>query len=513
MPHHHDDPKTHAHTHTHRGLRAWIVRAREQARHLDTREAASSLLHHARTPVWRAILKLVACVGFALGLAYGPQHQGLSAAGHHALFILLLASALWVSEAIATFAVGLTIIALNVALLGNPRGPFAPGNTTAWVRFVAPWGDPLIWLFLGGFVLAAAASKVGLDRRCARWVLGRAGGSMRRLLAAVMGMTFVLSMFMSNTATAAMMLAMLAPLLRAERERAAPLALGVAIAANLGGMGTIIGTPPNAIAAGALGAGQSVSFARWVMLGAPPALLLATLMWAFLCWRYPTRAPLDAEALARALDGDPAEEEDEGDDGAPHQPTPAWHAPLVLLVLLITITAWLTSSLHGIPTPVVAIMPIALLTSARVLDAHDMRGLSWDVLLLLAGGLSLGVAVSETGVAAWLVEALPIEALGGLGVAVALAYLTGFLSNIMSNTAAANILIPITLAAVGTSSAHVVVAVALAASSAMCLPVSTPPNAIAYGTGALTTRDLLVAGLLLGALAPGLCLGWIVLVS
>lgn len=501
-PTHHDD---HAH-----GLRAWIRRAREQARHLDTREAASTLLHRvhhaqAQVTVWQGLLKLLLCLGGALALAYGPTHQGLSAAGHHALFILAFASALWVTEAIATFAVGLVIIALNVALLGNPRGPFAPGDATAWVRFVAPWGDPLIWLFLGGFVLAAAASKVGLDRRCARWVLGRAAGSMRRLLAAVMGLTFVLSMFMSNTATAAMMLAMLTPLLKADRERAAPLALGVAIAANLGGMGTLIGTPPNAIAAGALGAGRAISFAQWMLLGTPPAVLLAALMWGFLCWRYPTRAPLDAEALSRALDDDPEE-----GDGAT---APRWHAPLVLMVLLITVAAWLTSSLHGIPTPVVAIMPIALLTSARVLDAHDMRGLSWDVLMLLAGGLSLGVAVSETGVAAWLVEALPIETLGALGVAITLAYLTGALSNIMSNTAAANILIPITLAAVGPASAPVVVAVALAASSAMCMPVSTPPNAIAYGTGALSSRDLLVAGLLLGALAPGLCLGWIVLVS
>jgi solute carrier family 13 (sodium-dependent dicarboxylate transporter), member 2/3/5 len=465
---------------------------------LDTRHAASVLLGPIKRSVPAALLKV--CVGVALAalIAFVPEHAGLSVGGQRTLFTLILASWLWLTEAIPSFAVGVLVIALNVALLGSPRGDWAAGNVDAWVEFVAPWGSPLLWLFFGGFVLSAAASKTGLDRRFAGLVLTRFGDQPNAILAGVMLITFITSMFMSNTATAAMMLAMIAPLLQRYREDgfSKALVIGTALAANIGGMGTIIGTPPNAIAAGALMATKPIGFAEWMFVGLPPAMLLGVLGWIYLVKAHPS-------TLKRVLfNFDHDEDDDPQDEIMP------WQRTVAMLTILGTIIMWLTSSLHGIPNAVVAVMPIAILTVTGILDERDIRGLSWDVLLLLAGGLSLGVAVAKTGVADWLILQLPISGLALLPLGVALAYLTSLLSNVMSNTATANILIPLAIALSQGQAAALVVPLALAASSAMCMPISTPPNAIAFGTGLITTRQLAKAGLIIGLLSPLLVVLW-----
>ncbi len=156
----------------------------------------------------------------------------------------------------------------------------------------------------------------------------------------------------------------------------------------------------------------------------------------------------------------------------------------------------------------ISFLPICVLTTLGVLDASDIRAIPWDILLLIAGGLALGVAVTDTGLAIWLVDQLTITQWGVVGLAVTLTYATAFLSNVMSNTAAANILVPIAMVASVGFEAQTVVPIALGASAAMCLPISTPPNAIAYGTGELETRDLLQGGLFLGLLAPLIATGW-----
>lgn len=163
---------------------------------------------------------------------------------------------------------------------------------------------------------------------------------------------------------------------------------------------------------------------------------------------------------------------------------------------------------HGIPATVISFLPICVLTALGVLDTADIRAIPWDVLLLIAGGLALGVAVIDTGLATWLVDRLTFTQWGVVGLAVTLTYATAFLSNLMSNTAAANILVPIAMAASVGFEARTVVPIALGASAAMCLPISTPPNAIAYGTGELETRDLLRGGLFLGLLAPIVVTAW-----
>jgi sodium-dependent dicarboxylate transporter 2/3/5 len=467
--------------------------------------------------VSRSVIFAVGTAAIAALAAYLPHHPGLSEPARHALFVLLTAAGWWITGAIPAFAVSLAVIALQIALLGDPSRPFANGDPERWQRFISPWASPVMWLFLGGLVLAAAATRTGLDRRLAERVLRVAGTSPPRVLLAVMGVTFVLSMFMSNTATTAMMIALVvampvvvaageptgsdsigseptdADAKPASRHYATALLLGIPVAANIGGMGTVIGTPPNAIAVAALAASGPIDFARWMVYGLPPALLLAFIAWRWLVWRYLRALP---EALRQ--------------DAAAPDPTPFTGRSIFVAVLfLVTVLAWLTESLHGVPTAVVAVMPIAVLAVAGVVRERDVRALPWDVLMLIAGGLSLGVGVSETGLADWLVGRLPVAGLPAPLLAMLLAVVGTLLSTFISNTASATILTPLALALAGNDARLVLIPLALAMSSAMSLPVSSPPNAIAFATQRISRRDLREAGLLLGVATPLLAVGWI----
>jgi solute carrier family 13 (sodium-dependent dicarboxylate transporter), member 2/3/5 len=445
------------------------------------------------------VIYTVGTAAVAALFAYLPAHDGLTEPGRHALFVLLTAASWWITGAIPAFAVSLAVIALQIALLGDPSGPFADGDVERWQRFISPWASPVMWLFLSGLVLAAAATRTGLDRRLAERVLALAGSDPARVLLAVMGVTFVLSMFMSNTATTAMMIALvLAMPAVSERgegydERyATALLLGIPVAANIGGMGTIIGTPPNAIAATALVGTGRIDFAMWMVYGLPPALLLGAIAWRWLVWRYLRLATAAPTPTARAERSSPM----------------TGRHVIVAALFLITVTAWLTESLHGIPTAVVAVMPIAVLAVSGVIRERDVRALPWDVLMLIAGGLSLGVGVSETGLAEWIVGRLPVAGLPVPMLALLVALVGTLLSTFISNTAAATILTPLAVALADGDARLVAVPLALAMSAAMSLPVSTPPNAIAFATERLPRSALRQVGVLLGVGTPLVAIGW-----
>jgi sodium-dependent dicarboxylate transporter 2/3/5 len=452
------------------------------------------------TPTARNSLALAtACLIVALAGAFLPAHEGLSQQGVLALFILIFCAGLWVTEAMPAFAVGLLAIGLEIALLGRTASEDAD-----WEKYVATWGSPLIWLFFGGFILAAAAKKTGLDVWLASVSLSRLGNRPGIFLLGVMGATAVLSMFLSNTATATMMVAILGPLIVSCKEKQKfprAILLGVAMAANIGGMGTVIGTPPNAIAAGALASVGGVNFTQWMVYGIPPAIFLLVIAWGYLLFVYLGRdAFVPAKNLVFSASGHPVT-------------VSKAQQSLVVVTFGVTILMWMTNPLHGIPTTVVSFIPICVFTATRTLDAEDVKGISWDVLLLIAGGLSLGVAISDTGLAEWIVTQLPTEGLGPLAIAMAMAYLATVLSNLMSNTAAANVILPLAIALLGAGQSHLVIPIAMAASAAMCLPISTPPNAIVYGTGRLKTIDLLAAGIVIGLIAPLVVTGWTVVVT
>ncbi len=445
----------------------------------------------------RAVSKIAFCLCCAALVALLPNYHGLSDAGVWAFFILVLAAGLWITEAMPAFAVGLLVIGLEIAILGRPGGVFAQ-NAHDWERFVVVWGSPLVWLFFGGFVLAAAAEKTGLTQWLARMVMSRAGNRPSTQLLGCMVVTFVFSMFISNTATASMMIAVLAPVLGSlamhDPLRRA-FVLGVAFAANLGGMGTVIGSPPNAIAAGALSDVQPINFSEWMMAGLPPSLLLLGVAWVYLVFRYPsTTTHIESPVVLHS---------------SPNQPgVPSWQRLSVVFVFTLTVGLWLTSFWHGIPSTVIAFVPICTLTAIGVLKSADICAIRWDVLLLIAGGLSLGVAVTDTGLANWLVDQLPLNQLTAIGLALAFTFTTAVLSNLMSNTAATNMLTPIAIAASTGFEVQTLVPIALGASAAMCLPISTPPNAIAYGSGEIDTHDLLQGGLLIGLIAPLAVTAW-----
>jgi solute carrier family 13 (sodium-dependent dicarboxylate transporter), member 2/3/5 len=445
---------------------------------------------------------LLGCGVAALsGTAVLGADPDLSAAGQRALFILLFAILLWVTEAIPAFAVGLVVIGLNLSLLGAPHGVMDPA-TGSWEKFVGVLGHPLIWLFFGGFLLAAGMEKCGLDRRLAFSLLSHAGTGYRPVLFVMMLATFLLSMFMSNTATTAMMLAVMAPMLRdlpKDSSVARGLLLGIAAGANLGGLGTLIGTPPNAIAAAALTKlvpPHEISFLGWIVLGAPPAFVMLGLAWALLVWLFPahgTRLLLRQDALLT--------------NELSHSRSALW---VVSACLVVTIGLWLTSQWHGLPTAAVAFVPIVVLTASGVLSAKDIRSQPFDVLFLMAGGLALGQAVTITGLSDWMIHQLPVDSVGPVGLVVLMAAVTVVLCNFMSHTAGANILVPLGVSLATGSEVLMAMGVAFGASSAMCLPVATPPNAMVFSTGRLRASDLLPVGLFVGVMMPGLGLAWVI---
>jgi sodium-dependent dicarboxylate transporter 2/3/5 len=445
--------------------------------------------------------KFFLCLGIAFVTAWLAEAQaGLAPAPARMLFILVLAALLWLFEAIPAYAVGILVIALQILLLGDPERGIYAEQPDDWETFVVVLGNPLIWLFFGGFVLSSAVAKTGLDRALARRLLDVFGSSPPRLLFGVMACAMALSMIMSNTATTTMLLAVVVPVVAGfgtGNPYARGLLLGVPFAANLGGMGTIIGSPPNAIAAGALVyvPEAEVSFLGWMAYGLPPAIILFLIAWLYLRYRYPD----SDDEFASAMESERRPAEYRG---------PIWERRVTTGTLLATVILWMSGQWTGIPTAVVSFLPITVFTATGILKEADVRKIPWEILLLLAGGLALGNGVRDTGLADWLVDGIPLEGLGQFGAVLVLCYATVILSNLMSNTAAANVLVPIATALAVGFETLAVVPLALCASCAMCLPISTPPNAIAYGTGRLETSDFLTGGLLIGGVAPLVTVAW-----
>jgi solute carrier family 13 (sodium-dependent dicarboxylate transporter), member 2/3/5 len=470
----------------------------------DERQAAEQQLKNTRkesVEAWLAPAKFLGSLLIALSVAWSiPAYDGLTPDGRLALFILLFSAGLWATEAIPAFAVALLALGLVILLLGGIL--FERQPVDKWKSYLATWGDPLIWLFLGGFVLAQGAEKTRLTHWFAHMIVTRAGRRPSQLLAGCMSAAFVFSMFISNTAATIMMVSVALPIVKAfhhaDRFRCG-LMLGIAVAANLGGMATLIGSPPNAIAAGALGGMADpvrVDFLKWMLFGAPPALVLVILAWFYLNHRYHSLSTfVDLSSVDKTV--------------APSL-LPPWKVVYVMAVFTITVILWLTEMWHGVPVAAVSVLPICAFAAIGVMTSDDVCKLRWDVLLLIAGGLSLGLAVTNTGLAQWLVGLLPLKLLNGLGIAICLALVTTLLSNFMSNTAAASILVPIAIAASALpgSEPQIVLPIALAASAAMALPISTPPNAVVYSTDQVHTPEMIETGLLIGIIAPVLVALW-----
>lgn len=418
------------------------------------------------------------------------------------LFLLFFAIGLWLTEAIPPFAVGILIIGYLV----YTQGYLLP-ETSNVQKYVNTWASPVIWLMLGGFFLAEGMQKSKLDLLLFRFTIKLFGSKPKRLLLGLMLTTALASMIMSNTATAAMMIASVMPFVQ-NIGKDAPftkaMLLGIPVAASVGGMGTIIGSPPNAIAVGALSAvGIEIDFLTWMLFGLPVALVLTVLFWSVLIQFYSPKVKyLDVSFT-----------EDESQQSL--NPEELRSRRIVLIILAATVGLWVSSPLHKIPVAVVSALPIVFLTMLSVIRAEDVRQLPWDTLMLVAGGLALGLALVDSGLAKYFVRQIELGHTLWL-ICLIFGILTVVFSNIMSNTATSTILIPIGIILMsGNTFGMLTLALvtSLAASTALFLPVSTPPNAIAFSTGLLKQSDFRLGGGLIGLVGPLIIIAWVLLVA
>jgi sodium-dependent dicarboxylate transporter 2/3/5 len=466
----------------------------------DSRRAAFRILQPGKRHALRRFLLFILVTSAAVAI-WNTLTVSLPPEQRAVLFIFLVAVGLWITEAVPAFAVGLLIMGYLVFALGTPLIMTEPWDTSPYLN---TWSSPVIWLMLGGFFMAQGLSRTGLDRRLFALAIKPAGTRPDRVLLAIMMVSAVASMFISNTSTAVLMVGAVLPLVRQmghEEPFGKALLIAIPLAASVGGMGTIIGSAPNAIAAGAAAeAGHTIDFIEWMLLGVPVALLLVVIGWYFLLRRYP------AKAMEIKLDMSAMEE--------PALPEKRDRV-IVTVLSLATIALWMTTPLHGIHVVAISLVPIVGLTMTQVMGAAHVRGLPWDTLMLVAGGLSLGSAVVDSGLAERLASGLGFLTGLRLDVVVfaAMALITVLLSNVMSNTATVSVVLPVAVALLPGRELEMCLVIGLSASCALMLPVSTPPNAIAFSTGEIETRDLRLGGLLIGLLGPVVIIAWVLLIA
>ena len=427
--------------------------------------------------------------------------------------IFVFTALMWILEVIPTWTTSVVAI-VSILLTTSNKGLgflIAKENVGALTNYkdvMAAFADPVIMLFLGGFVLAFAATKVGLDVQLAKVMLKPFGTNPKTVLLGVLLVIGIFSMFMSNTATAAMMLTFLTPVLATLPKDGGgriSLALAIPIAANIGGMGTPIGTPPNAIALGALQeAGYGITFAGWMLRMVPYVLVMLIFAWFLLMKLYPFKA----KSIELKI------------EGAPVKVTP-FQKYVVWVTFALTIILWVGESLFKVNSNIVAMIPFAVFSATGILKSRDLEHINWAVLWMVAGGFALGTALNQTGLAMTLIKTIPFASWNALVVMLVGGFICYFLSNFISNSAAANLVVPILIvvgkAMMGNPSFEalggvpaMIIGVAICASLAMCLPVSTPPNALAHSTGMINTKQMATVGIVLGAV--GFILGYLMLI-
>ncbi|MEO1023388.1 MAG: DASS family sodium-coupled anion symporter [Bacteroidota bacterium] len=435
----------------------------------------------------------------ALGLCF-PLFitlPGLSFAGHVGLGIFFLAAVFWMLEPVPIYATSMLVILLQVLLLSKEGLLFpetvADYTPTGYTAFIQTLASPIIILFLGGFVLADAAVKYNLDRNLTRILLKPFGSKPKYIMLGLMVVTGLLSAFMSNTATTAMMMTVIIPII-ARIDANDPLRIGLILsipfAANIGGIATPIGTPPNAVVIGALSAqGINIPFGEWMLLAAPFAVIALIICWLLLLGLFKAKAThieLDVSGTFNT----------------------SRNAIILYVVFATTVILWITEKSHGMKSAIVALLPVAALTVTGVMDKADIRKLPWEVLWLVAGGISLGISMQQTGLAEWIVTGINWSSFGAILMIVVFSGVVILMSNFLSNTVTATLVIPlaVSLASSGVAGEGfnliiISLVIGVSASMAMMLPISTPPNAIAMSTGILESRHMTKAGFIIGLFA------------
>ncbi len=439
--------------------------------------------------------------------------DGLTVVQQRVIAIFVMAVMLWLTEAIPAWATSVSIIFVLLFFVSDSSFKFMQGSEGEYgqlldsVGIMACFADPTIILFLGGFILAIAATKSGLDVWMAKTMIRPFGHKSENVLLGFLLITGIFSMFISNTATAAMMLTFLTPVFKAlpaNGKGRIALTMAIPIGANLGGMGTPIGTPPNAFAYKVLidptGMNLDISFGQWMAVMAPLVILLLFIAWFLLIKLF----PFSQDTIELEIDGDMHRN---------------WRTVVVAITFVVTIVLWICGKQIGINANTVAMLPIAVFAFTGVITAKDLQDIDWGVIWMVAGGFALGLAMNGTGLAKAAVEAIPFGEWNPIVILIIAGLVCYFLSNFISNTATAALLIPILtvvcegmgdkLNVIGGNST-ILIGIAVAASAAMCLPISTPPNAIAYSTGLVEQKDMAKTGILVGIIT--LVLGFSLLI-
>lgn len=438
-----------------------------------------------------------------------PAPDGLSAAGWRTAAVGLLMAIWWITEALpipATALVPLVLLpVLGIAPIGDAASPYA---------------NPIIFLFMGGFVIAIAMQRWDLHRRIALGIVARVGTRPKALVMGFILASALLSMWVSNTATALMMLPIGLSIIALTEDRLAEvdpgaahnfslvLVLSIAYACNVGGIGTLVGTPPNALMAGFMqeSYGFEIGFAQWMGVGLPLVAVALPLVYVVLTRVY----PIGLDELPGGASIIRSEREKLGAMTAAER--------RVALLFVATALCWMTRPLleawvTGLSDAGIAmtaalllfVLPSGTEPGRRLLDWSDLESLPWGVLILFGGGLSLAAAISDTGLAAWIGQGVGgLEAWPLLLIVVAAVALIVFLTEITSNTATTAAFLPIMASvAVGLGQNPLLLAVpaAIGASCAFMLPVATPPNAIVYGSERVTIPEMSRAGLWLNLIS------------
>ncbi|QYJ87421.1 DASS family sodium-coupled anion symporter [Shewanella mesophila] len=397
------------------------------------------------------------------------------------LAILVFAAILWLTEAIH-----ISITAILIPILGVLLGVFE--TKTAMSNFA----NPIIYLFFGGFVLAAALNHQGIDKRIANKVITASKGKLSLACMMLFGITALLSMWISNTATAAMMLPLALGILqqldiKEHRNTYLFMLLGIAYSANIGGIGTLVGSPPNAIAAAQVG----LSFADWLEFGLlTVALMLPSMLIALYLYLKPNlNVVCDIPKTNEHL---------------------SVQGKLTLLIFVATVCCWifskpLSAALGGIAQfdTIVALSAVVLLAGLGLVEWKKIeKTTDWGVLILFGGGLTLSAILKTTGTSVFLAHWVT-DIFGNTHMALftfAVIFFVVMLTEFASNTASAALLVPVFAAiaeALGLSPVMLSVLIGIAASCAFMLPVATPPNAIVYGSGYIKQSEMMRAGVII----------------
>lgn len=428
--------------------------------------------------------------------------ENLTIVQERIIAIFAFATLMWVLEIVPSWATSVAIMMLM--LLTCSDSGFAgfmyeaAGEPLSYKAIMASFADPVIMLFIGGFVLALAATKTGLDAQLAKVLLKPFGTRSSMVLLGFILITGVFSMFVSNTATAAMMLTFLTPVFKQlppEGKGRIALALSIPVAANIGGMATPIGTPPNAIALKYLndpaGLNMNMGFGEWVLFMLPLTIILLVIGWALLQVLF----PFSQKNIEINIEGEMKREP---------------QTYIVIVTFILTVLLWMTDKLTGINSYTVALIPFTVFALTKVINKYDLEEINWSTIWMVAGGFALGYGLNASGLAANAVESIPFGTWSPILILIASGLLCYFLSNFISNSATAALLMPILavvcsgmgdkLAAIG-GTPTVLIGIAIASSSAMLLPISTPPNALAFSTGLVKQNEMLKIGIIMGVIS------------